>query len=920
MRAPKGGLDDATHSLKFYQEILPDSGISGVTSQPQPKAIILAGQPGAGKGGLARRAEADLQHDAITIDPDELRRYHPDIGELQNKHPYTWSTDSHPDASRWARELRDLAMAGKKNLILDTTLADGEKTANLIKDLQSKGYEVEVRAVASPKLESELGVEQRFTQNIDSNGYGRYVPADVRDDAFRMLPTSLDKVHERADVQIRIFNREGKELYDSHTSQKLPGAALQEARDARLNDLATTRRLRDGWQQQKAWHHDLEQNLLTNDKVDPTARANLLTQRSSGEVVEGLERYTQQSFETHASGVRSTRIRAGGGLGIAALALDAYDAGEALRNSSRLRSEGNDTAAESGLIHFGARSVGGFAGAGLGMTVGAVAGVESGPGLLVTGAVGGIAGAFAGDKIAEWTDNRRIYNQADSLGNTWTYNPDHPDQGWQRSAPVDSSDDGMDNPTRGLLRAPPALANQLNYQATSESVKLVLGSPPSQHDPFTQPATISDPQSWYPAQWTRTADGQQWQREVTTAVYELGQRETLIDVASPERAAELDQAAAQIVLHNAANSRPAIAARYEAAYAENGWASYGSIPEAVQQARTDLDALTASDDNRYQRQADGRWISDGVIYDSTATGNLRTELDATRDVVAATLPPPHAIQTPSPMTADERMRDTLQGAYANAGVAPSAEQLAASVAAVQVTQAAQGLDPNTTALQVQRNANGDYDVDSPIANLRLAPDGKTYTIAAVTTAEDIHRARERDSPDSNDSPQQTVRSSLDHSVNPSHVKNATPSRQEATPSTAMAAMRADPLYRQIRDGVAELDTQHGREFDATSERITASLLVLAKSNGLTRVDHVVLSNATSIHPAAHNVFVVQGNLDGPAYLRAVMPTEQAVKAPIEESMHKYEVVSRQVEQQSQAARLQEQHQQDSQARAASIGR
>ena len=91
------------------------------------------------------------------------------------------------------------------------------------------------------------------------------------------------------------------------------------------------------------------------------------------------------------------------------------------------------------------------------MTVGAVAGVESGPGLLVTGAVGGIAGAFAGDKIAEWTDNRRIYNQADSLGNTWTYNPDHPDQGWQRSAPVDSTNDGVNNPASGVLRAPPAL-------------------------------------------------------------------------------------------------------------------------------------------------------------------------------------------------------------------------------------------------------------------------------------------------------------------------------------------------------------------------------------------------------------------------------------------------------------------------------
>ncbi|WP_172959486.1 hypothetical protein, partial [Salmonella enterica] len=87
----------------------------------------------------------------------------------------------------------------------------------------------------------------------------------------------LDLVHERTDVQIRIFNREGKELYDSHTSPKLPGAALQEAREARLKDPALTRQLRDGWQEQQAWHRDLPQTLPHNDKVSPPTRENLLT-------------------------------------------------------------------------------------------------------------------------------------------------------------------------------------------------------------------------------------------------------------------------------------------------------------------------------------------------------------------------------------------------------------------------------------------------------------------------------------------------------------------------------------------------------------------------------------------------------------------------------------------------------------------
>ncbi len=132
--------------------------------------------------------------------------------------------------------------------------------------------------------------------------------------------------------------------------------------------------------------------------------------------------------------VSPAHIQAGRALGVAGLALEVYDGAESVRTAQRLHGEGNATAAQSELIHFGARSVGGWTGAGIGMATGAVLGVESGPGLLVTGAIGGVAGVFVGDKIAEWNDNRGIYNQ-ELGGKTWTYDPDNPAQGWRREAP-----------------------------------------------------------------------------------------------------------------------------------------------------------------------------------------------------------------------------------------------------------------------------------------------------------------------------------------------------------------------------------------------------------------------------------------------------------------------------------------------------
>jgi Uncharacterized protein conserved in bacteria len=131
------------HERIFNEEIVPKIGLSEKSSPEHPKAVILAGQPGAGKGGLAKMAERELSGNVVKIDPDELRDFHPHVNEFRNTHPYNWSGLTHPDASQWAEELLKATVDGKKNLIFDTTLSDGEWSAGLIKDLQARGYEVE---------------------------------------------------------------------------------------------------------------------------------------------------------------------------------------------------------------------------------------------------------------------------------------------------------------------------------------------------------------------------------------------------------------------------------------------------------------------------------------------------------------------------------------------------------------------------------------------------------------------------------------------------------------------------------------------------------------------------------------------------------------------------------------------------------
>ena len=109
------------------------------------------------------------------------------------------------------------------------------------------------------------------------------------------------------------------------------------------------------------------------------------------------------------------------------------------------------------------------------------------------------------------------------------------------------------------------------------------------------------------------------------------------------------------------------------------------------------------------------------------------------------------------------------------------------------------------------------------------------------------------------------------------------------------------LYTQIRAGVERLDAEHGKRWDDSSQRMTASLLVLAKEQGLSRVDHVVLNNPTENLARGERVFIVEGAIDDPAHRRGHMNTMDALRAPEAESLHRADTLS-----QSQAASLEQQ--------------
>lgn len=616
----EGRLNPETHARIFAEKLFPDSGILKASSQVQPKAIILAGQPGAGKGGLVNKAEAEFAFNVVTVDPDDLRMFHPEVKRFQTSYPLNWSGYTHPDASQWANELREAAIEQKKNLIIDTTLGNGDRAVAMIKDLEANGYEVQVRAMATHRLESEVGVDRRFTSSVDKVGYGRYVPSKVREDVYDSLPRSLDTVHSQTNVPIAIFNRKGDKLYDSQSDPRQPGLALSEARDQSLNRFNKVRELRDDYRAQLAWHQDLPHALERSTKVPVEAHVPFLRERESLRVVSHLASdaaHAEQAY--HAV----TRRIAGQGLGALGVVATVVELDQTRQRSVELLDQGNVTGAQSGVLHFGSRTLGMATGAAVAGSAGALVGVESGPGAFATGTVGGIAGAVAGDAIADAIDNYRIYHQTDPQGLPWRSDPDHPEQGWVSEIPP-------------LPNGPPpvadaALQDRLDYQSSSTSAELRMAVPGKLADPYKQPAGPGDQTYLQSQAWTRNSDTHAWSRDVTTAMVDRTMLHKT-EFASTTRAAELDRAAEETIGRNRANSPQGVADTYRMMYAHRGWEKFGPMPEAVTSTLKEAHrTVLASDGHTYTQGADRQWSTPGMLYGrNEARGNILDEVNATQ--------------------------------------------------------------------------------------------------------------------------------------------------------------------------------------------------------------------------------------------------------------------------------------------------
>jgi len=207
--------------------------------QTQPTAIILAGQSGAGKSTVSHdlRQALELKGGYIAVDADHLRTRLPYFDELDHSQSDV-SSVTQADAAAIADAVRDEAIKNRRNLVIDGTLRDSDKAAELAKHLRDSGYRVELHAMAVNEQISFERATSRYEQQRADGQYARNVPKDWHDRSFAGMADSVRRLEYSAAVdRVSVYDRIGNVVHEQTPMKgKVVSAPYLEAFRGQLTD------------------------------------------------------------------------------------------------------------------------------------------------------------------------------------------------------------------------------------------------------------------------------------------------------------------------------------------------------------------------------------------------------------------------------------------------------------------------------------------------------------------------------------------------------------------------------------------------------------------------------------------------------------------------------------------------------------
>ncbi len=196
---------------KIY-EIIKKMIFTNVKPVEKPTAIIVGAQPGSGKGSLIGYSKDMFKdNNIIIITTDDYKPFHPKASEIAKKYPTKYAAIVEADSALWTNKILHEAIENKYNFIFEVTLRN-ERILRKIKLLKERGFEVIVRGLAVPYLESLLSSYERYEKQVEARNWGRFFNPEKYNNTYQSIPNTIEAIENSGYCDaIEIYLR-GKEI------------------------------------------------------------------------------------------------------------------------------------------------------------------------------------------------------------------------------------------------------------------------------------------------------------------------------------------------------------------------------------------------------------------------------------------------------------------------------------------------------------------------------------------------------------------------------------------------------------------------------------------------------------------------------------------------------------------------------------
>lgn len=231
MSAPRLSEAEVRSTAEAFVEI--DLAMS--EPQERPRAIMLVGQEGAGVAALSSELSEDLRIRGGYVEAsDERLRFDVSYFVEQDEHNDSLLKATAADANRLSREVINLAVEARRNLVIESPSSSPEASLQLATELKQAGYNVEIHASAVNDQISYERATHRYEADRTDGEPAHYVPQDQHDRNFQNASDTVRRLEYAGAVdRVVVYNRLNDAIVNLEPTagRSVAGEAFDRARE-----------------------------------------------------------------------------------------------------------------------------------------------------------------------------------------------------------------------------------------------------------------------------------------------------------------------------------------------------------------------------------------------------------------------------------------------------------------------------------------------------------------------------------------------------------------------------------------------------------------------------------------------------------------------------------------------------------------